>query len=132
MVNESIFFSSLRAFFVTLFGALGLLVGFGILLLVLVGIISSGDEKGFSHGVKILPDANGSRKELSASTPVILQIDIDNEIGKEGITAEKIEEILLDSREEDFKGGRIKGILLNINTPGGSANETNIIYRHIK
>ncbi len=132
MINESIFSSSLRAFFVTLFGALGILVGFGILIFLLVGIFSSGDEKSFGHGINILPDANGSRKELSSSAPVILQIDIDDEIGKDGITAEKIEEILLDSREEEFKGGRVKGILLNINTPGGGANETNIIYRHLK
>lgn len=132
MVNESIFYSSLRAFFVTLFGALGFLIGFGILVFLAIAVFSSGEEKSFGHGIKILPDANGSRKELPASTPVILQIDLEDEIGKHGATAEKVQEILLDSREDDFKNGRVKAILLNVNSPGGGAIDTNTIYRSIK
>ncbi|MFN0065421.1 MAG: S49 family peptidase, partial [Chlamydiales bacterium] len=48
------------------------------------------------------------------------------------VTAAKIEEMLLDSREDSLKNGRVKGILLVINSPGGSANESNIIYRLLK
>lgn len=133
MVNESIFASSVRAFFVTFFGAMGALIGFALLLLLLIGIFSSGDEtKHFGHGVKIMPDAYGNRKELASSTPIILQIEINSEIGRNDLTADKIQEILLDSREGAFKNDRVKAIFLTINSPGGSANETNIIYRALK
>ena len=133
MVNESIFASSLRAFFVTFFGAIGAFIGFGLLLLVLIGIFSSGEEsKHFGHGVKIMSDAYGNRKELPSSTPIVLQIEINSEIGRNDLTAEKIQEILLDSREGAFKNDRVKAIFLTINSPGGSANETNMIYRALK
>ncbi len=133
IVNESIFLSALRSFFISLTGALGALIGLGLVVFLFIGLLSSSDDKkGFSSGVKILPNAEGSRKELPSSTPVLLHISIDGEIGKDPITAEKIETILLDSREDEFKNGRVKGILLSINSPGGSANETNIIYHHLK
>ncbi|MCH9608637.1 MAG: hypothetical protein S4CHLAM45_12180 [Chlamydiales bacterium] len=133
VVHESIFFSSLRAFFVTFFGSIGAFVGFALVLFLLFGALASKEEKHqLTSNVKILPDSEGNRKELPASTPIVLQIEINSPVGKEGVTAEKIQEILLSSREDAFKDDRVKAILLTINCPGGGANETNTIYNQIK
>lgn len=132
IVHESIFMNSLRAFFVALFGVLGALIALAAIVIALIALSSASDEEAFSSKVKILPNAKGSRKHLSSSAPVLLQIAIDGEIGKDALTAEKIETVLLESQEDEFKNGRIKGILLVINSPGGGVTDSDIIYRSLK
>ena len=131
--NESIFLHSLRTFFVSLFGVIGGVLGLGLVILLFVGIFSSSsDEKHLPSKAKVMPNADGSRKELGAGTPILLQIPIEGTIGMGEVTAAKIEEALLESREGCFKNDRVKGILLIINSPGGGANESNVIYRQIQ
>jgi protease-4 len=133
LLNESIFMNSLRAFFVSLFGTMGALLGLILVVILSIVLVSSTEDKrSFPSNVKVLPDHKGSRKELASSTPTILEIAIEGVIGCDPTTSEKIEEVLLDSREESFKNDRIKAILLNINSPGGGATESDTIYRLIK
>ncbi|MCP5469602.1 MAG: S49 family peptidase [Chlamydiales bacterium] len=129
---KSIFIHSLRTFFVALFGVIGAFIGLGLVLLLFVGVFSGSDEKGLPSKAKILPNAEWSRKDLGASAPILLQIPIEGTIGMDQVTAEKIQEVLLDSREDALKNGRVKGIMLVINSPGGGANESNVIYRLLK
>lgn len=130
--KESLFMSSLRAFFGFFFGTLGFLLSLTLGIFLLIGILTLSHEDGFSSKIKILPDADGNRKELSSSSPVLLQINFKGEIGKDSITASKIQNILLSSHEDEFKHDRIKGILLVINSPGGGVNQSDQIYRLIK
>lgn len=132
VIHESVFMSSLRAFFVAFFGVLGVAVAAFAILLGVYGIFSAADEKTFSSSVKLLPDAEGNRKKLPSSSPILLQISLTGEIGKDKLTGQKVEEILLDSREDAFANNRVKGILLVINSPGGSVNDSDIIYRQLK
>jgi len=130
--HESVFFSTLRAFFVTLFGTIGIACGIVLIFLFFGMLLSPKEERHHvDSNVKILPDASGSRKVLAASAPVILQIEITGEIGKGSLTAEDIQEILVSSREKSFRNGRVKAIFLSINSPGGSANETYLIYQQL-
>lgn len=131
-MHDSLFKSSVRAFCVALFGVLGALIAITLITFTLVGIYASTDEDTLSSKVKILPDAAGNRKKLSSDTPVLLQINFDGSIGLDNLTASKIEEILLDSREDSFKDDRVKGVLLVINSPGGTVNDSDIIHRHLK
>lgn len=131
--HESIFVHSLRAFFVTFFGILGAIMGTLILTLAVVAVIYlKDDEEGFGSGIKLLADTEGHRKELSSSAPVILQIDLRGEIGKDELTGKKISNLLLKSREDKLKDNRVKGILLVIDSPGGGVNDSDVIYRHLK
>lgn len=132
-VHESIFMNSLRAFFVAFFGILGALIALAaIIILIGIGISSSPKEDKFSAKVKILPDAQGHRKHLGSHSPVILQISLDGEIGTDPLTADKIQTILLESQEDEFQKERVKGILLVLNSPGGTVNDSDIIYRYLK
>ena len=131
-INETVFMSSLRAFFTTLFGVLGIIVALVALGFIFYGISSAVEEETFSSKVKILPDAQGKRTKLASSVPVLLQITIDGQIGLDKLTGKSIQDLLLDSREDAFKDDRVKGILLVINSPGGGVNDSDMIYRHLK
>jgi protease IV len=126
-INESIFMSALRAFFTMFFGAFGIAIACLLIGLAYYGIANAVDEETFTSKVKILPDAQGNRNKLSSDIPVLLQINLEGEIGTDKLTGKNIEEILLDSREDALKG-RVKGILLKINSPGGGVNDSDSIY----
>lgn len=132
IIQDSIFISALRAFLVSFFAVIGVAIAFTAIILGIYGLESLSKEETFSSSVKILPDSQGSRKELGGNTPVILQISLKGEIGKDEITASKIENVLLKSRESEFKNDRVKGILLVIDSPGGGANESDHIHRLIQ
>lgn len=128
--RPSLLFSTLRTFLLSMFGVIGALVGLVLTTLLIVGLSSSSEEgKSFPHHVKILPDAEGHRKSLSCSTPVVLTLFVDGVIGEDPITSEKVEEILLDSQEDSLKKDRVKAVLLVINSPGGGVSESGTIYR---
>lgn len=125
--------SAFRAFFVALFAVLGITVALVLVGLGYYGLYSLAEEETYSSKVKLLPDAEGNRKKLTETAPVLLQINIEGEIGCDKLTGKNMEELLLDSRDEDaFKERHVKGVLLVINSPGGSVNDSDIIYRLIK
>ena len=65
---------------------------------------------------------------LPITAPVILKLNINGIIGTGKLTSKSIQNKLLDSREGVFKEGRVKGILLHFDTPGGGVTESNGIY----
>jgi signal peptide peptidase SppA len=78
----------------------------------------------------VLPDANGKREVVTVSSPVILQLNIHGVIGEPGILdSETIENILVESRSGLLLDDRVKGILLHLNTPGGTVVDSDNIYR---
>ncbi len=122
-MRDSILYSAIRALFVAFCVVIGLCLGF-VFFSVLVGTLFMGGTTGQAqlttvHTEEILPNANGEREALSSDAPVILQINIDGIIGLEDLTTHAIRQILVESQEGNLKDGRIKGILLYINTPEG-------------
>lgn len=130
--RESIFMSSLRAFFVAFFAICGVLVGLTLLSIGIASLVSLSKTDDYPSSMTFLPDAQGSRKELGSDVPVILQLDIDGQIGRGQLTGKKIESLLLKTREDKFKEGRVKAILLSINSPGGGVIDSDAIYRHLR
>lgn len=128
-MKDSLFRNALRSFFVALAAVIGIAVACFLIFIVLIFAFS--DETSLSSGVKIRPDGEGHRKELSSNVPVLLEVNIVGEIGKMELAAEKIEEALLRSREKEFAKDRVKGILLVINSPGGSAVDSDTIYHDL-
>jgi signal peptide peptidase SppA len=129
--RESIFISAIRAFCNAFFAILGVTICvflIGVILALVLGSSSTTEKTLFS----IQPDAQGNRTPLPLSSPALLKISIDGIIGTGKLTTSSIENLLLDSREGILKHDRVKGILLYINTPGGSVTDTNGIYEAIK
>lgn len=132
-MRESIFYASFRALMVAFFSIIGICLGF-MALFMLIGVLSSKSSSSqFTNETteELLPNAKGERVAQSATSPLILQIDINKEIGGEGLNSKTIRQILVESREGIYKHDRVKGILLYIDSPGGSAIDTDIIFRSL-
>lgn len=130
-MRDSILYSAIRALFVSFCVVIGLCLGF-IFLSLLVGALSESTPElklTTANTEEILPNANGTRETLGTSTPVILQINIDGIIGTEMLSEKTIRQQLVESREGSLKNERVKGILLYINTPGGTVTDAAGIFR---
>jgi len=133
-MRDSIFYSAMKAFMIAFFAIIGLVLGL-FAILISVGALSGSsvtDSRLVSVNTEeILPNAEGKRKVLAKDSPVILQINFDGVIGVDSLKAEEIQQQLVESREGDFKGDRVKGILLNMDTPGGYSTDSDSIFRQI-
>ena len=133
-MRDSILYSAVRALAVAFCVVIGLCLGF-VFISVIVGALTGGDISETKlttvNTEEILPNAEGSREALSKESPVILQINVDSVIGLENLDTKSIRQLLVESREGDFKHDRVKAILLYINTPGGTVNDADGIYRAI-
>lgn len=133
-MRDSILYSAIRALVVTFCVVIGLCLGF-VFLSVLLGALAgeSTDAKLTTVNTEeILPNAEGKREALASTVPVILQVNIDGIIGTESISEKSVRRQLVESREGTFKNNRVKGILLYINTPGGTVGDADGIFRALK
>jgi signal peptide peptidase SppA len=127
--QESIVRSAWRSFCRMFFAVVGIFIGLFLMAFVysMIGNSPMGEEK---TTLEILPNASNQRDLLSFHSPAILQIDIHGVIGDpKGINSDSIQQILLDSQTGILQGGRIKGILLHMNTPGGAVFDADNIYQ---
>jgi protease-4 len=131
MGRESIFASTFRALFIAFGALIGIFLAIFIALLTISALSDSVDMPTKSS-LTVSADANGKRKLLVSSTPVILRMDLHGVIGEFSLTEEKWNTMLLDSREGTLDKDRVKGIVLHINTPGGLATDSSAIYRLLK
>lgn len=131
-MRESIFWSAIRAFVVTLFILIGIGVGLVLIILMASGTTSSAiSEPTRSYKQEVVENANGNRNS-SSSAPVILKLNISGVIGLENLTAASVRRQLMESREGDLNNDRVKAVLLYINTPGGTVTDADGIYNAIK
>lgn len=127
--SSSLFRQSMLAFLRVFFGGLGLFFAF-LVGLIVVGAFSDGSEGLISRSeYEILPDTDWKREALPATSPVILTLKIHGVIGERNLTAEQVQQHLLTSQEGEFSEGRVKGVILSIDTPGGEATAADTIYR---
>lgn len=132
--RESVFISAIRGFvksFAVVFGiALGLLIlfaGIGAL-----SNISGGVQPPNKSELTLSADADWNRKILPDSTPVILRIDVEGVIGMKKLREKHFKDMLIDSRAGVLANNRVRGILLFVNTPGGTATDSSAIYHLLK
>lgn len=130
-MRETILYSAIRALFVAFCVVIGLCLGF-LFISVLLGSLSGGTSESKLTTVnteEILPNANGKRQALSSDAPVILQVNIKGVIGLEDLDAKTIRQQLIESREGTYKGDRVKGLLVYIDSPGGTVMDADNIYQ---
>lgn len=129
---HGIFYGSVRSFFVAITTTVGIAIGLMIFLLIIGGVSSTtSKEIDQEYDLEILANAEGIRKVESKKSPVILQLNIHGIIGTETLNMNTIRQQLIESREGDLKKDRVKAIFLNINTPGGTVNDADAIYRSL-
>lgn len=133
-VKESIFVSAIRSFFNALLAMIGVLIGVG--MLAGMGMALSGKGPAATPddqiSIEVLPDADGKILPLTQTTPIILQIDVDGVIGMDNHTCENYMNYLRLSRHSPLiKSEQIKGVLINIQSPGGVVSDSDITYNAI-
>lgn len=131
-MRDSIFYSSIKALLVAFCAVIGVVLGF-FAIIAAISSMSGGtaaDNRLTSVNTEeILPNAEGKRVALAKNAPVILQLNVEGMIGAESLTTNEVRQRLVESREGDFKGDRVKGILLYMNTPGGYSTDSDNIFR---
>lgn len=128
--RESIIVSAVRTFCKSFAAIIGIAIGIGLALICLM-MFSAPDIYPPKSSLLISPDAQGNRELLSMNTPVILKLDIVGVIGTRDLTTEKVKNSLLDSRAGMLSGNRVKALFLYINTPGGTVDDSDGIYRSL-
>ncbi len=129
--RESIIGSAIRAFLRMFFGLMGVFIALFVIVWLYATVTTPIiiEEK---TTFNILNDAEGKREVLPSTTPVILEINLHGKIGDvRGTDAQMFRNILNDSRTGHLAGNRVKGILLNFNTPGGTVVDSEAIYEMI-
>ncbi|MCB1149856.1 MAG: S49 family peptidase [Chlamydiia bacterium] len=130
--TESLWRSSARSFLTSFFKVLGFIFALLPILLLIGGAVNYEEDKPESEfNINVVSNHEGKRERLK-SKATILEMDISGFIGGEGLNKGKISQMLVESREGDLKNDLVKGVLLNINTPGGSAIDSDTIYRLVK
>jgi protease-4 len=131
--RESIFVSALRSFCKMFFAVCGIFLAMMVMTILYESIADTTDSPTeVKNRVKYLPDADGNR-DISAVSPVILQLNIHGVIGDpKNLDSRIIQNMLLDSRTGVLTNSRVKGILLHMNTPGGTVVDSDNIYRMLK
>lgn len=126
--RESIFVSATRSFCNSFAVVIGVFIA-GIVVLMGIMMLSGPDMVPSKSEISLAPDANGNRDLLAETAPAVLRIDIHGVIGEGKLTAENIENILLDSRTDFLHNNRVKAVFLHMDTPGGTVTDADAIYR---
>ncbi len=126
--KETIFTSMLKRFT----GAFASVFGF-LLALIFIGFILGFSQMGSAVKADLMvmqvhPIDSLIAKPFKAKKPVILQINIEGQIGNDPLTSKHIQKILSQPEAYNFSEGQVKGILLRINSPGGSASVCSEMY----
>ncbi len=129
-MRDSILYASLRAFMIALFSMTGIFLAL-IPIAAIFSVFSKDTQPEAEYDVEIVANADGVRKKLSQQSPAILQMNINGVIGLEGLTQQSVRQMLIESREADLKD-RVKGILLVIESPGGTVLDSDGIYEALK
>lgn len=125
----SLWKSALKALLVVFCSVMGFLLAIFVFALLIQSIEQSEEEIPNDYSMTIRPNAKGVRKRLARSVPAILELEINGIIGTKELNQQTIESMLVESRENSLSDNRVKGILLHINSPGGTIKDADGIYR---
>lgn len=128
-VHESLISSALRSLCVAFCTVVGIAISLFVITLFASGLFSGNRLIEPQFDMRIEPNAAGSVERLSSSSPVVLQLNIDDPIGLGRLTAERVKRNLDASRQGLLQEGRVKAIFLMMNTPGGTVFDADGIYR---
>lgn len=126
--DESIFKSMFRSLFKTLGGFIGFFLAIIVLGLLLVFLPQhTASINGLSKPV-VMANAEGEKEMLPASSPVVLRIPIRGVIGTPMLSSKSVINQLNNSQGLGINKGRVKAILLDIQSPGGAAVDSYSIF----
>lgn len=125
---ESLFRDSVRSFLNTFFKVIGGLIGLAVIIIGLSILSSTGTTR--TTTTVVLPNHTWKTKPYSPETPTILRIPIVGTIGLNPYTTkDQLSIVLEDLQKLDLRTGNLKAILLYINSPGGTVDDSDAMFR---
>ncbi len=129
MESESFFKSLFRNLFQSLFRVIGAGIGIIIVIILFVIVFSNPSTVQKRTTLRVLPNHDWEQKPFSIELPALLDIKINGVIGLDNIQKESIAAQLIESINGELKPGQVKGVFLELNTPGGVAEDADAIYQ---
>ncbi|PCI76082.1 peptidase [Candidatus Aerophobetes bacterium] len=129
--EDSIFKSTIRAFFKTFGGFIGFFAAIVAFCMLFMFIPKTPDVTGDQSRPVVQANAEGVKAILPNSSPVILRIPIRGFIGSKTLNTQTITTILGNSQGLAIEKGRVKGIILDIQSPGGTVTDSYNIFSAI-
>lgn len=127
-MSDSLFKDAVRSFSNTFFKVLGVVIGIAVVIIGLSILSSTGPTR--STTTVVLPNHTWKTKFFSPSTPTILRIPVVGTIGLNPYTTkEQLSNVLEDIQEIDLRPGSLKAVLLYINSPGGTSDDSDAMFR---
>jgi signal peptide peptidase SppA len=131
--RESVIFTAMRRFITAIFTVIGIGVGILLFFLLLGGFSLFKDSSlSTTYEPSVLYNTTRTKAEFESTDPTILVIDLKGVVGLYKIKTDKMRLQLLDSHNGKLKDTPIKGVLLHINSPGGTVTDADGIYNAIK
>lgn len=120
-----------RATLTSFFKVIGFIAGIAASVIILSFLLSTPTPPRVTSA-EVLPNHDWKIKAFSPTAPTILQIDIKGIIGlSRHLTGNAMRRLLAESQDGDLRPGQVKAIILNIDTPGGTVDDSNTIYQLI-
>lgn len=132
MDRNSVMKNAINSFCKSLFGIIGLALGIIIVVVGISALSSSSSETPHSTTLRVLANDQWKIERFSQDAPVILKLNINGVIGLDHIRTEEIFQQLIESQDGELKAGQVKGVIIYINTPGGTADASEAIYNLVK
>ncbi|MEC8306937.1 MAG: S49 family peptidase [Chlamydiota bacterium] len=128
--RESIFRPALRSFFKAIgcFGGIALVFFFAMFAL---GSLVGGAQGGGRTSVAVVQGGDFQQDKLSPTGDLLLRVNVHGVIGGKELNASRVMQQLVESQEEPLSG-RVKGVLLHVNSGGGGAIDSYAIYSMLR
>ena len=127
-MSDSLCKDAVRSFLNTFFKFIGAAVALGIIFIGLFVLPSPGPTK--STTTVVLPNHTWRAKPFSLVTPTILRISVKGTIGLNPYTTkDQLANILEDFQEVNLRPGMLKAVLVSIDSPGGTADDSDGMFR---
>ncbi len=124
---KDLFRSTLKSFF--------RVIGFGVAVLLLIlffaALMHSPPATTSTTSASVVPNHEWQQNPLSITTPTLLKINIQGVIGLDHLTQDNVRSQLVDTINGQIKQEQVKGVLLAVNSPGGTVDDADGIYRLI-
>ncbi len=127
-MSDSLFREAVRGFSTTFCKIIGGVIAIAVVIIGLSILSSTGPTR--STTTVVLPNHTWTASSFSPSTPTILRIPIEGTIGLNPYTTrDQLANILEDLHKIDLRPGSLRAVLLTINTPGGTSDDSDAMFR---
>ena len=127
-MSDSLIKDAARSFSNVFFKFIGAAIAIAMIIIGFTVLSSTGPTK--STSTVVLPNHTWKTKPFSPVTPTILRIPVTGTIGLNPYTTkDQLSNVLEDFQEMNLRPGVLKAVVLYINTPGGTSDDSDGMFR---